>query len=238
MTQPVDGSPNSAGERWNVNMPAVIGIVFVFLVAVIVWVVLSSNNGDDSAATTTTTQPSPTTTVAGAGPAGDPSVPPTTTTTTTPAPMPDASAITTAPTSTPTTTLTSTTVPAPPPATTAPGADPDTVPGDLAVAGHAMQRPGCDDSFITVIASAIGEQATAVGIANVLDGYPGSSYLRTDQTCPSLTQSIDGEPIYVVYFGPFAFASDACAARAEGTEGAYARRLSNDVGPDHGVSCA
>ena len=233
MTQPVYGSPNPAGERWNVNMPAVIGIVFVFLVAVIVWVVVSSSSGDDSAATPTTTQSSPTT-VAGGGPAVDTSVPPTTT----PAPMPDASAITTAPTSTPTTTLTSTTAPPPPPATTAPGADPDTVPGDLAVAGHAMQRPGCDDSFITVIASAIGEQATAVGIANVLDAYPGSSYLRTDQTCPSLTQSIDGAPIYVVYFGPFAFASDACAARAEGTEGAYARRLSNDVGPNHGVSCA
>ena len=101
-----------------------------------------------------------------------------------------------------------------------------------------MQRPGCDDSFITVIASAIGDQATAGGIANVLDAYPGSSYLRTDQTCPSLNQSIDGAPIYVVYFGPFAFASDACAARADGTEGAYARRLSNDVGPNHGVSCA
>ena len=71
----------------------------------------------------------------------------------------------------------------------------------------------------------------------MLDAYPGSSYLRTDQTCPSLNQSIDGAPIYVVYFGPFAFASDACAARADGTEGAYARRLSNDVGPNHGVSC-
>jgi serine/threonine-protein kinase len=101
-----------------------------------------------------------------------------------------------------------------------------------------MQRPGCDDSFITVIASAIGDQATPGGIANVLDAYPGSSYLRTDQTCPSLNQSVDGAPIYVVYFGPFAFASDACAARADGTEGAYARRLSDDVGPNHGVSCA
>ena len=47
----------------------------------------------------------------------------------------------------------------------------------------------------------------------------------------------DGAPIYVVFFGPFAVASDACAARAEGTDGAYARRLSTEVGPDHGVSC-
>jgi hypothetical protein len=89
-----------------------------------------------------------------------------------------------------------------------------------------------------VIASAIGSQATAGGIANVLKAYPDSNYLRTDQTCPSLTQNIDGAPIYVVYFGPFIAASDACAARAQGTQGAYARRLSNDVGPSHGVSCS
>jgi serine/threonine-protein kinase len=101
-----------------------------------------------------------------------------------------------------------------------------------------MQRPGCDDSFITVLASAVGGQATAAGIAGVLETYPGSDYLRTDQTCPSLTPEIDGAPIYVVFFGPFVVASDACAARAQGSEGAYVRQLSDDLGPRHGISCA
>ena len=146
------------------------------------------------------------------------------------APMPDPSSI-------PGTSIVDLPLPLPP-ATTAPGAEAGAVVGDLAVPGRPMQRPGCDESFITVIASAIGSQATAGGIANVLEAYPGSNYLRTDQTCPSLTPDIDGAPIYVVYFGPFAYASDACAARAEGTDGAYARRLSNDVGPEHGVSCS
>ena len=220
MTQPGYDSPNAGGERWNVNMPAVIGVVFVFLLAVIVWVVVSSG-GDDTA----TTQP-PVTTILPVASTSETTVPQTTT----PAPMPDPSEVAT--------TTTTTVDPSSPPVTTAPGAEPDAVPGDLAVPGRPMQRPGCDDSFITVIASAVGAQATAGGIANVLEAYPGSNYLRTDQTCPSLTPDIDGAPIYVVYFGPFAFASDACAARAEGTEGAYARTLSNDLGPDHGVSCS
>ena len=221
MTQPVQGSPNAAGERWNVNMPAVIGAVFVFLIGVIVWVIASSGGDDDASSETPTTLP--TTTNPTVAPAPESSVPGTTT----PAPMPDPSAVSTS------TTLD----PSEPSVTTAPGADPDAVPGDLAIPGRPMQQPGCDDTYITVIASAVGAQASAGGITNVLDAYPGSNYLRTDQTCPSLTPDIDGEPVYVVFFGPFAFASDACAARAQGTEGAYARRLTTEVGPDHGVAC-
>jgi len=233
MTQPVSGSPNPAGERWNVNLPAVIGLVFVLLVGVVVWVVVSSGGDDDDAAVSTTS-------TLATVPATDGS----TTTlvvaqTTSPAPMPDPSAVATSVDAAEPPVTTSTSVDAAePPVTTAPGADDGAVLGDLAVPGRPMQRPGCDDSFITVLASAVGAQATAVAIGNVLDTYPGSNYLRTDQTCPSLTPDIDGEPIYVVYLGPFAFASDACAARAEGPQGSYARKLSTEVGPDHGVDCA
>ena len=227
MTQPAQGPQNAAGERWNVNMPAVIGVVFVFLVGVIVWVVVSSGGDDDASSESPTTLPATTSTTV--APTPESSVPGTTT----PAPMPDPSAVSAVSAASTSTTL----VPSEPPATTAPGAEPDAVPGDLAIPGRPMQQPGCDDSYITVIASAVGAQASAGGIANVLDGYPGSNYLRTDQTCPSLTQDIDGEPIYVVFFGPFAFATDACTARAQGTEGSYARRLTTEVGPDHGVAC-
>lgn len=112
------------------------------------------------------------------------------------------------------------------------------MPGDLAISGRPMQRPPCDGAFITVLASPIGEQATSAAVSAVLDQYPGSNYLRTDQTCPSLTPDVDGEPIYVIYLGPFVVASDACSARAGGPEGAYARELSNELGPEHAVACA
>jgi serine/threonine-protein kinase len=126
---------------------------------------------------------------------------------------------------------------APAPPTTAEGSEPGAPLGDLAIDGYPMQQPPCDGGFITIIASAVGEQATANGIEAVLEQYPGSNYLRTDQTCSSLNPSVNGQPIYVVFFGPFPFASDACAARADGTEGSYARQLSNDVPPTHQVDC-
>lgn len=219
-------------------MPAVIGVVFVFLVGVVIWVVASSGDGDDAApadgpaVSDAATSPPPSTSD-GVGTA-PPSAQPTTTlaqpsTTTTPTTAPP-TAPTSAPTSAPTT--------PPPPVTAAPGAGDDAVPGDLGVPGRAMQRPPCDGSFITVLASPIGDQATAAGVAALLDQYPGSNYLRTDQTCTSLSPSSGGEPIYVVFYGPFAFDSDACAARTDGPDGAYARELSDDVGPDHSVTCA
>lgn len=228
--------PSSAGERWNVNLPAVIGVVFVFLVGVVVWVIATSGGDDDGGVTGgiapstvagTTDSTSPTTTPGAA--AG----------TTTPAPMPSTTTQTSTPpptspsTAPPTTEPVETTTP-----TTAPGAAEGAVPGDLGVPGRPMQQPPCDGSYITVLASPIGAQANASSVAAVLDDYPGSNYLRTDQTCPSLTPDVDGEPIYVIFLGPFAFDSDACAARAEGPEGAYARRLSDELGPDHSVACA
>ncbi len=230
MSQPGYGAPSDAGERWNVNMPAVIGVVFVFLIGVIVWVIASGGDGDGAAgdpgaASTTTGTPGAETGVTEA---------------TSEAPMPGVSTATTTPEPIAATTTTEpppTTTTEPPPVTTAAGADEGAIPGDLAIPGRPMRSPTCDGGYITVLASAVGDQATADGIGNVLDDYPGANYLRTDQTCSSLTPAIDGAPIYVVYLGPFAFDSDACEARSEGPEGAYARRLSNDLGPDHSVVC-
>ena len=103
--------------------------------------------------------------------------------------------------------------------------------------GHPIARPACNGGYITVLASAIGSQATPAGMDAVLDSYRGSNYLRTDVTCSSLNPSSNGQPIYVVYFGPFVSDIEACAKRADGPDDAYVRRLSNDVGADHSVNC-
>lgn len=248
--------PPPASERWNVNLPAVIGVVFVFLVGVIIWVIAASggDNDDDTDLVSESTSSVASTSVASTSLAPDTTTtttPPTTSIvapatvpgTTTPAPMPPPTATTNPPVTTPPapatsarpTTIATTTAPAPP--TTAPGADPDSVPGDLGIPGYAMQAPPCNDSFITIIASAVGDDVAAAGVEAYLDDYPTSNYLRTDRTCPSLAQDIDGEPIYVVYFGPFPFAADACEARADGTEGSYARTLSETDPPNHTINC-
>ena len=140
-------------------------------------------------------------------------------------------------TSAPTTALPTTAPPTTAPPTTAPDDDAEPVGGDLGIEGSPMRKPACDDEFITIIASAVGEQATAASIGAVLSGFPGADYLRTDQTCPSLNPSLGGEPIYVIYFGPFDDEDDACDARSQGTSGSYVRILSNSLGPGHSVSC-
>jgi hypothetical protein len=224
-------TPPPSGERWNVNMPAVIGVVFVFLVGVVIWVVASSGGDGDEADDATGDAPAATDGATGDEPAAPAPTGVTTPPDTSPQPLPST-------TLAPSTTSTTAPTTVPPPVTAAPGAGPDAVPGDLGIPGRPMQQPPCDGGYITVLASPIGAQATADGVAAVLDQYPGSNYLRTDQTCPSLTQSSDGQPIYVIFLGPFVFDTDACAARAEGPEGAYARRLSDELGPDHSVACA
>jgi serine/threonine-protein kinase len=71
-----------------------------------------------------------------------------------------------------------------------------------------------------------------------LEAHPGSQYLRTDQTCPSLRQDVGGAAIYMTYFGPFASEQEACAARANGPSDAYVRSLSTALPPTHRIQCA
>jgi hypothetical protein len=208
-------------------MPAVIGVIFVFLVGVVIWV-LATSGGDDPGGATAPPDGATTVVETTVAPGDE------TTLTLSPTPLP-VTAPPTEPTVAPPTSPETT--PDTAPVTAAPGAEDDAVPGDLAVPGHPMQRPPCDGGFITVLASAVGDQATGGSIAAVLDQYPGSNYLRTDQTCSSLNPAVDGQPIYVVFFGPFVVDTDACAARADGPDGAYARLLSNEVGSGHFVDC-
>lgn len=242
------GGQHSSGERWNVNMPAVVGVVFVVLVGVVIWVITSSGDDGDAIQSIDTTETTPATVPAVS----------TTPPTTTPPPMPSTTAPLTAPvaptaavtqpTAAPTPAPTAAPPPAPtqppppasePPPATAPAPTPTSPSsdGDLGVPGHPISQPRCDGSYITVIASAVGNDASGPGIATILEEHDGASYLRTDRTCPSLTQAVDGEPIYVVYFGPFPTDGEACAAIDRGPQGAYVRRLSNDLDPTHSVSC-
>lgn len=141
---------------------------------------------------------------------------------------------------------TSTTVPAtsPPtaaapttaPSTTSPPPTPTTIFGDL-VLGVDMARPECDGQYITIIGSAVDSAQYNQVMSDVLARYPGSEYLRTDQTCPSLRADFDGDPIYSAFFGPFVSADEACSARAFGPSDAYVRILSTVDPPTHQVRC-
>jgi hypothetical protein len=97
-------------------------------------------------------------------------------------------------TSSSTTTSTTTTIPQQPQGI---------APRDLWISDTPMAQPECDGRYITIIASTSGERAVQSS-----SDYPDGNYLRTDITCPSLNPffssgSLQGQPIYLVYFGPF-----------------------------------
>lgn len=113
--------------------------------------------------------------------------------------------------------------------TTVTDANAGTPEGDLGIPGYDMVVPTCDDQYITVLYSAIEPGAYEEQVASNLDAYPNSNYLRTDQSCPSLRQEIEGNPIYAVFYGPFETAGEACDALAD--ENSYVRLLSETTPP-------
>lgn len=112
-------------------------------------------------------------------------------------------------------------------------------PNDLGITGVSMTQPQCDGSYITAVGASISSSVSRnrANISRMLARYPGSSYLRNDQTCDSLWPEVDGVPVYIVYFGPFATKSEACEARDLGPKGAYVRPLDDDVAYTTRIYC-
>lgn len=206
-----------------------LALAAILIAAIAAGVIAIATGGDDDTAQTLPSTLPPATvegasTTAGAVPA-------------TSGPATSTSPASPASTAAPTTTGAPTSTSAPATSTTAaPTSAPVTPGGDLAIPGRPMQRPACDDSFITVMASAVGVDVAKVGVPRALDQY-GGNYLRTDETCPSLRPDVNGNPIYVVYHGPFLTSPEACAARAAGPRDAYVRQLSTTLGSNHVVDC-
>jgi serine/threonine-protein kinase len=122
-----------------------------------------------------------------------------------------------------------------PPTTPAP-TTPGTVPGDLGIPGTPMAQLPCDGTYVTFLASV--KNTTASAMQEALASFPGSQYLRTDQTCPSLNApASDGAPLYRIFAGPYGDVNEACAARAMSSQGAFVKRVSNGDPPAHVVTC-
>jgi len=136
---------------------------------------------------------------------------------------------------TPTTAPATTVAPSTVPATTEPPPVQPLV-GDLGLA-QLITQPVCDDTYITVLASAVDPDRYASAVADSLVNYQGSNYLKTVETCSSLRPSVDGADIYVVYFGPYVSRDEACDARVFGPTDAYVRTLSLTVPDTHRIQC-
>jgi len=109
--------------------------------------------------------------------------------------------------------------------------------GDLGISVP-MTRPSCDGLGVVLLFSSVSPGAYASEIQQALNSYPGSSYLRTDQACSSLTQSTDGgNPIYAVYRPAGYSTSSVCAAVNSYGGSAYGKWLDNSSAADATVDC-
>ena len=92
----------------------------------------------------------------------------------------------------------------------------------------------CSGEWVTVVAS-----APAVNVGTALDSNPGSSALKTDESCLSLNPTFSsgpyaGESIYIVHYGPFrrlSVAQAKCRSLGKFTKNeCYVAPLTNDLG--------
>lgn len=126
---------------------------------------------------------------------------------------------------------------APAPAPVAPAAPAGAVQGDLGLSVP-MIKPACDGTGIVLLFASVTPGAYAAEIQQALNEFPNSSYLRTDQACPSLTQATAaGDPIYAVYRVAGPNTASVCAGVAAAGGNAYGKWLDNSTPPEARVDC-
>ncbi|MEO9327512.1 serine/threonine-protein kinase [Gordonia aurantiaca] len=203
----------TAPQRRSPVLPIVLATVVVLLICagIVGWAVLSGRSDESTAAVSDT---STLTTARNA---------------TTPTPVPPVQA-TTQP-SPPENRVT------PPPTTTQAAPSVGSGPGDLGVSVP-MSRPACDGTGIVVVGNATSPGSYASEVQAYLDRFPGSNYLRTDQSCPSLRQRSDeGNPIYAVYFVAGPTLGDICTLRNQIGGDAYGKWLDTTSDPSMYITC-
>jgi len=109
--------------------------------------------------------------------------------------------------------------------------------GDLGLSTP-MSRPACDGTGIVVLANLTTPGQYVDGVRRALAAHPGASYLRTDQSCPSLRQAMpNGDAIYAVYTIAGRTPDQLCSAvRAAGGD-AYGKWLDTTSDPSTYISC-
>ena len=101
-----------------------------------------------------------------------------------------------------------------------------------------MSHPPCDGSGIVVLANAVTPGRYDSDIQQYLNTYPGSSYLRTDESCSSLRGRDDaGNAIYAVYRSAGRTQAEVCAAVLAAGGNAYGKWLDNTTDPRQMIDC-
>jgi serine/threonine-protein kinase len=102
-----------------------------------------------------------------------------------------------------------------------------------------MSHPACDGTGIVVLGSAVTPGRYDTDVRRMLAANPGASYLRTDQSCPSLRQATDtGDPIYAVYRVAGRTQQDVCSAVKAAGGDAYGKWLNYTTDPAYIIPCS
>ncbi|WLP90310.1 serine/threonine-protein kinase [Gordonia sp. NB41Y] len=95
-----------------------------------------------------------------------------------------------------------------------------------------ISHPACDGTGIVVVGNAVTPGQYPADIQRILDQYPGSSYLRTDESCGSLRDRDDnGNVIYAVYQVAGSSLADICRLRNQLGGESYGKWLDNTTDP-------
>ncbi|WP_293001545.1 serine/threonine-protein kinase [Mycobacterium sp.] len=109
--------------------------------------------------------------------------------------------------------------------------------GDLGLSQQ-ISHPACNGQGIVVLGSVTTPGLYAEGVQRLLDEHPGASYLRTDQSCPSLrAATAEGNPIYAIFQPAGRTQAQVCAAVNAAGNGAYGKWLSLTVDPEYIIHC-
>jgi serine/threonine-protein kinase len=123
---------------------------------------------------------------------------------------------------------------APPPTSVRPPAAPA---GDLGLR-QPISRPRCNGQGIVILGSVTTPGLYPAGVQRLLDANPGSFYLRTDQSCPSLRQATEeGDPIYAVFRLAGTTSSQVCDAVHAAGGMAYGKWLDYQTDPGYIIPC-
>lgn len=101
-----------------------------------------------------------------------------------------------------------------------------------------MSKPLCNGQGIVVLGNVTTPGEYESGVQRLLGLHPGASYLRTDQSCPSLRQADDeGDPIYTVYRPAGTTHYEVCAAVFAAGGDAYGKVLDYTTNPARMITC-
>ena len=101
-----------------------------------------------------------------------------------------------------------------------------------------MSRPSCNGQGIVVLGNVTTPGQYESGVQRLLSVFPGASYLRTDQSCPSLRQRSDeGNPIYTVYRPAGTTQGQICSAVRSYGGDSYGKWLDASTDPNYIIPC-